>query len=71
MINLEQIRTKLKEAISQSELTQKEVAEKTGVKHQQISCYLNGKEMPSLETFAKICAVLDLDANEILCIADY
>jgi hypothetical protein len=27
--------------------------------------------MPALDTFAKLCAVVDADANEILCISEY
>lgn len=27
--------------------------------------------MPALDTFAKLCAALDLDANEILCVNDF
>lgn len=27
--------------------------------------------MPALDTFANLCAVLDLDANEILCVSEY
>lgn len=27
--------------------------------------------MPALDTLANLCAVLDLDANEILCLNDY
>ncbi len=27
--------------------------------------------MPALDTFANLCAILDVDANDILCIADY
>lgn len=27
--------------------------------------------MPALDTFANLCAVLDLDANDILCVEEY
>ena len=71
MITLEKIRHQVAEAIKQSGLTQTELARRLGIGQQQISCYLHGKKMPALDTFAKLCAVLDVDANEILCIADY
>ena len=49
-------------------MTQTELAKRIGVCQQAIGQYLHQKKMPSLETFANLCAVLDLDANEILCI---
>lgn len=70
MIQQEQIRQKLKEAIKSSGLTQKEIANRAGVIQQAIAQYISGRAMPSIETFANICKELDLDANEILCITD-
>ena len=67
MITLEQIQTRLSKAIQQSGLKQTEIAEKIGVKHQQISCYLRGKKMPTVETLANLCKILDEDTNYILC----
>lgn len=68
MITLSKIQEKIAEAITESLLTQKEIADRIGVKHNQITYYKQGKKMPSLDTFASLCKVLDLDANEILCI---
>lgn len=68
MITIEDIRIQLIEAIKQSGMTQTELAKRIGVCQQAIGQYLHQKKMPSLETFANLCAVLDLDANEILCI---
>ena len=68
MITLEQIQKKLAEAILQSGMTQVELGKRVGVKHPQISCYIHGKKMPALDTLANLCVVLDLDANEILCV---
>ena len=70
MITLEQIQKRLAEAIKQSGMTQTEIAEKLGVRHQQISCYLLGKKLPALDTFANLCRLLDEDANYILCITE-
>lgn len=71
MIYIDRIRVKLQEAIKQSGMTQTEIAKRVGVIQQTIACYLSGKALPALDTFAKLCAVLDLDANEILCVDEY
>ncbi len=63
-----EISQKIAEAIQQSGLTQAEIASKIGVRQQQISCYLKGKTLPALDTLSRLCSVLDLDANEILCV---
>lgn len=68
MITIEQIKNKLSEAVKQSGKTQREIAEHIGIKQQTVSHYLTGERMPALDIFANLCAVLDLDANEILCI---
>lgn len=68
MIKLDQIRKKLQDAIKQSGMTQSELAKQVGVCHQAIGQYLYQNKMPALDTFANLCAVLDLDANEILCL---
>ena len=73
MITIEQIRAKLIEAIRNSGITQTEIAKRLGVKQATIACYLskNKKAMPALDTLANLCALLDLDANDILCIHEY
>ena len=71
MIKMEQIQERLKEAIKQSGMTQTELAKRIGKIQQSVAQYLSGRALPSLETFANICAVLGLDANEILCINEY
>ncbi|MDE6189743.1 MAG: helix-turn-helix domain-containing protein [Clostridia bacterium] len=71
MIYLEKIRLNIADAIKQSGLTQTELANKLGIRQQQISCYVKCEKLPSLDTFAKLCAILELEANEILCVDDY
>ncbi|MDE7380316.1 MAG: helix-turn-helix domain-containing protein [Clostridia bacterium] len=71
MATLNNIRIKLQEAIKQSGLTQTELAKKIGVHYSAIGQYLSGRSMPALDTLAKLCAVLDLDANEILCVSEF
>ena len=68
MITLEQIQHKIAEAIKQGGITQTELAKQLSITPQTISCYVHGKKFPALDTFANLCAVLDLDANEILCL---
>mgnify|MGYP001630728998 CR=1 FL=1 len=71
MITTEQIRNRLKEAIIQSGMKKTEIAKKIGVCHQAIGQYLYQKKLPALDTFANLCAVLDVDPAYILCIKDY
>ncbi len=68
MIKLNDIRNKLIEALKSSDLSQTDLAKALNVNQSMISDYLHGKKMPSLETFANLCEILDIDANEILCI---
>ena len=68
MVILSQIQEKLAQAIKQSGLTQTELAKKLGVRQQTISHYIKGDIMPALDTFANLCVILDIDANDILCI---
>ncbi len=70
MITIKEIQTKLINAIKECGLKQTELAEKLKIKQQTIACYLSGRAMPALDTFANLCKVLDLDANEILCIGE-
>ena len=67
MITAEQIRERIAEAIRQSGMTQTELACKVGIKQPTIGQYLSGRAMPSLETFANLCKVLDVDPGYILC----
>ncbi len=68
MITLEMIREKLTEAIRQSGMNQTKIAELLNIKQPTVSQYLSGRVMPALDTFANLCKILDLDANDILCI---
>ncbi len=62
----EKIREQISNAIKHSGIKQTVLAEKLGVSQQLISAYLRGKKSPSLDTFARLCIVLGLDANDIL-----
>ncbi len=67
MITLEQIQTRLAETIKQSGMSQSESSRRLSVKHTQISCYVHGKKMPALDTFANLCKLLDVETDYILC----
>ncbi len=66
MITLNNIQQRITEAIKQSGLTQTEIARRLNIKQQTIACYISGRALPALDTFANLCIILDLDANEIL-----
>ncbi|MDE6605089.1 MAG: helix-turn-helix domain-containing protein [Clostridia bacterium] len=68
MIILNDIQEKISLAIKKSNLSQSEIAKRIGVRQQQISCYLYKQKTPTLDTFANLCEVLDLDPVEILCL---
>lgn len=67
MITLELIQKRLIEAIKQSGISQKEIAEKLNVTISVVSHIFNGDNLPALDTFAKLCKILDVDTNYILC----
>lgn len=70
MITNEQIRPKLQEAIRRSGMTQTEIAKKLNIYQSAVQQYLSGRAMPALDTFANLCAVLDLDPADILCLSE-
>ncbi len=65
-----QIQSKLAEALKNCGMTQTALAKILGIRQQTISHYIKGDIFPALDTLANLCAVLDLDANEILCLND-
>ncbi len=68
MITLENIRNELQQAIKTSGKTQTQIAKELCVSQQTVQQYVSGRAMPALDTLANLCVILDLDANEILCI---
>lgn len=68
MVTITQIQEKLIKEMKQSHITQSVLANRLGIRQQTVSAYMTGKKMPNLETFANLCAFLELDANEILCL---
>ncbi len=68
MITIEEIQEQLREEIRTSNISQKEIADKLGVNPSTISKYLRLDKYPSLETFANLCEILDVSADDILCL---
>ena len=67
MITTEAIQIRLAEAIKQSGMTQVAIANALNIKPTQICSYIKGRKMPSIDTFANLCKLLDIDTNYILC----
>ncbi len=68
MIKIEDIQKRLREAIEYGTISQKELAEKLGINPSTVSKYMRQDKYPSLDTFANICDILDVSADEILCL---
>lgn len=66
MIELKDIQKRLRDEIKNSNLSQKEIAEKIGINPSTISKYIRLDKFPSIDTFANLCEVLDVSADEIL-----
>ncbi len=60
------IKQRLSAEIKNSGLSKIEIAKKVGVSPEMITQYTTTKKLPKLDTFAKLCKELDLDANYIL-----
>lgn len=71
MIAIEQIQQKLREAITTSSISKKELATKLGISPSTISKYLHNDKYPSIDTLANICQILDVSADYILCLKEY
>ena len=66
MIEITEIQQRLREAIKYSNITQKELAEKLGLNPSTVSKYMRLDKFPSIDTFANICRILDISADDIL-----
>lgn len=66
MIKIEDIQKRLREEIKSSDISQNELANRLGINPSTVSKYMRLDKYPSLETFANICEILDISADEIL-----
>ncbi len=64
------IKKRLGEEIKNSGLTTVEIAKLAGVSPEMVTQYKTTNKLPKLDTFARICKNLDLDANYILGLKD-
>ena len=70
-MELTDIQTRLREAIAHSGIQQKEIAKAVGVSAQTVSKYMKKDVFPALDTFARLCAFLDVRSDYILGISEY
>ena len=70
MENSSIIKERLCEELKNCGLTTVEIAKKVGISPEMVTQYRTTKKLPKLDTFAKLCRELDLDANYILGITD-
>lgn len=66
----ELIKKRLREEIKNCHMTTIQIAKEVGVSPEMITQYMTTKKLPKLDTFAKLCKVLDLSANYILGLED-
>lgn len=64
--NVQNIKKRLIDAIKFSGMSQRTIAQKIYVTDATLSDYIHKDKLPSLETFARLCEVLDVSADEIL-----
>ena len=71
MITIEQIKQCMVEEIKYSGVKRKQIAQKLGISDKTLSSYMRGNRLPPIDFIANLCVLLDLDANDILCINHY
>lgn len=64
------IKQRLAEEIKNSGLSTIKIAKKVGVSPEMITQYCTTNKLPKLDTFAKLCKELDIDANYVLGLSD-
>lgn len=69
-ITLEKIRENLVTSIKDSGLTQTEIARRLQIKQQTVQQYISGRALPSLDTLANLCKIIDVSPAYILCFED-
>ena len=66
MILLKDIQKRLREEIKTSNMTQKQIAERLRINPSTVSKYVRLDKYPAIDTFANLCEILDVSADEIL-----
>ena len=70
-MELKDIQRRLRESIIASGIQQKEIAKKLGVSAQTVSKYMKKDIFPALDTFAKLCALLEVKSDYILGLSEF
>ncbi len=70
-MQLKDIQCRLRECITASGISQKELAKRIGVSPQTVSKYMRQDIFPALDTFARICSVIEVSSDYVLGIKDY
>lgn len=65
------IKQRLVEEIKNSGMTTIELGARVGVSPEMVTQYITTKKLPKLDTFAKLCKVLDVSSDYILGLTDY
>lgn len=65
-MGLQEIQARMRAAIKTSGMKQKDIANAIGVSAQTVSKYMKEDIFPALDTFAKLCALLDVSSDYIL-----
>lgn len=66
MITNKDIQKALREAIKTSSMQQKEIAQKLNLHPSAVNKYMCEDTLPALDTFANLCEILDVSADDIL-----
>ncbi len=69
-MKVELIKSRLKNEIKSSSMTIKEIASKVDISPEMITQYCTTKKLPRLDTFAKLCEVLQVSADYLLGLED-
>ena len=70
-MELKDIQQRLRECVVTSGIQQKDIAKGIGVSAQTVSKYMKKDVFPALDTFARLCAFLDVSSDYILGISEY
>ena len=62
-MSLQEIQVRLRATIKNSGMKQKDIAKAIGVSAQTVSKYMKEDIFPALDTFAKLCALLDVSSD--------
>lgn len=69
-MSLQEIQVRLRAMIKNSGMKQKDIAKAIGVSAQTVSKYMKEDIFPALDTFAKLCALLDVSSDYILGVSE-